>query len=132
MKFLVVTCIFTRHLTRRNFTRKHAERYPMDTNVFHRKQYSLLYLFDVFVICIVQIKALHQYDCLRANKATSAWGVEARVPFLDKDFINIAMSIDPEWKMVFDVFIEYSKNYFQQFSFKKISIILLIEFWLSI
>ena len=104
----------------------------MDTNVFHRKQYSLLYLFDVFVICIVQIKALHQYDCLRANKATSAWGVEARVPFLDKDFINIAMSIDPEWKMVFDVFIEYSKNYFQQFSFKKISIILLIEFWLSI
>lgn len=48
-----------------------------------------------------QIKALHQYDCLRANKATSAWGLEARVPFLDKEFINIAMTIDPEWKMVF-------------------------------
>ncbi|XP_019097199.1 PREDICTED: asparagine synthetase [glutamine-hydrolyzing] 3-like isoform X2 [Camelina sativa] len=47
-----------------------------------------------------KIKALHQYDCLRANKSTSAWGVEARVPFLDKEFINVAMSIDPEWKMI--------------------------------
>ncbi|VAI30541.1 unnamed protein product [Triticum turgidum subsp. durum] len=47
-----------------------------------------------------KIKALHQYDCLRANKATSAWGLEARVPFLDKEFINEAMSIDPEWKMI--------------------------------
>lgn len=49
---------------------------------------------------LIQIKALHLYDCLRANKSTSAWGVEARVPFLDKEFINIAMNIDPEWKMV--------------------------------
>lgn len=49
---------------------------------------------------IEQIKALHLYDCLRANKATSAWGLEARVPFLDKEFINVAMAIDPEWKMV--------------------------------
>ncbi|XP_048492320.1 asparagine synthetase [glutamine-hydrolyzing] isoform X3 [Beta vulgaris subsp. vulgaris] len=48
----------------------------------------------------VQIKALHLYDCLRANKATSAWGLEARVPFLDKEFINVVMSIDPEWKMI--------------------------------
>lgn len=48
----------------------------------------------------MQIKALHQYDCLRANKATSAWGLEARVPFLDKQFINTAMSIDPQNKMV--------------------------------
>ncbi|XP_017236466.1 asparagine synthetase [glutamine-hydrolyzing] [Daucus carota subsp. sativus] len=47
-----------------------------------------------------KIKALHQYDCLRANKATSAWGLEARVPFLDKEFINVAMNIDPEWKMI--------------------------------
>lgn len=47
-----------------------------------------------------KIKALHLYDCLRANKSTSAWGVEARVPFLDKEFINIAMDIDPEWKMI--------------------------------
>lgn len=48
----------------------------------------------------MQIKALHKYDCLRANKSTSAWGLEARVPFLDKEFINVAMNIDPEWKMV--------------------------------
>ncbi|KAB2065501.1 hypothetical protein ES319_A09G093200v1 [Gossypium barbadense] len=47
-----------------------------------------------------KIKALHQYDCLRANKATSAWGLEAQVPFLDKEFINVAMSIDPEAKMI--------------------------------
>ncbi|XP_072961473.1 asparagine synthetase [glutamine-hydrolyzing]-like [Typha angustifolia] len=47
-----------------------------------------------------KVKALYQYDCLRANKSTSAWGVEARVPFLDKEFINVAMSIDPEWKMI--------------------------------
>ncbi|PKA65143.1 Asparagine synthetase [glutamine-hydrolyzing] 2 [Apostasia shenzhenica] len=47
-----------------------------------------------------KIKALHLYDCLRANKATSAWGVEARVPFLDKTFVNIAMEIDPSWKMI--------------------------------
>ncbi|CAL0333140.1 unnamed protein product [Lupinus luteus] len=47
-----------------------------------------------------KIKALHLYDCLRANKSTSAWGIEARVPFLDKEFINTAMSIDPEWKMI--------------------------------
>lgn len=48
----------------------------------------------------LQIKALHQYDCLRANKSTSAWGLEARVPFLDKEFLNVAMNIDPESKMV--------------------------------
>ncbi|KAI9195338.1 hypothetical protein LWI28_013984 [Acer negundo] len=47
-----------------------------------------------------KIKALHQYDCLRANKSTSAWGLEARVPFLDKDFINVAMAIDPQFKMI--------------------------------
>ena len=46
------------------------------------------------------MKALHQYDCLRANKATSAWGLEVRVPFLDKEFIDVAMSMDPEWKLV--------------------------------
>ncbi|WVY91164.1 hypothetical protein V8G54_036678 [Vigna mungo] len=47
-----------------------------------------------------KIKALHQYDCLRANKSTFAWGLEARVPFLDKAFIDAAMNIDPEYKMV--------------------------------
>ncbi|KAL5077176.1 hypothetical protein RYX36_016160 [Vicia faba] len=47
-----------------------------------------------------KIKALHRYDCLRANKSTYAWGLEARVPFLDKDFIKAAMDIDPEFKMI--------------------------------
>lgn len=47
-----------------------------------------------------KIKALHQYDCLRANKATSAWGIEVRVPFLDKEFIRVAMGIDPECKLI--------------------------------
>ncbi|KAG0597217.1 hypothetical protein M758_UG321500 [Ceratodon purpureus] len=47
-----------------------------------------------------KLKALHLYDNLRANKSTSAWGLEARVPFLDKDFVNLAMSIDPAEKMV--------------------------------
>jgi len=46
-----------------------------------------------------KIKALHQFDCLRANKSTSAWGVEARVPFLDKEFIEFSMAFDPEEKM---------------------------------
>ncbi|WP_439405916.1 asparagine synthase B [Bradyrhizobium sp. DASA03076] len=43
--------------------------------------------------------ALSKYDCCRANKATAAWGVETRVPFLDKDFLDYAMSIDPADKM---------------------------------
>ncbi|MGY4478409.1 asparagine synthase (glutamine-hydrolyzing) [Bradyrhizobium sp. USDA 3364] len=43
--------------------------------------------------------ALSKYDCCRANKATAAWGVEARVPFLDKEFLDCAMSIDPTEKM---------------------------------
>ncbi|XP_062007550.1 asparagine synthetase [glutamine-hydrolyzing] 2-like [Rosa rugosa] len=47
-----------------------------------------------------KIKALHLYNCLRATKSTSAWGVEAHVPFLDKEFIKTAMNIDPEWKMI--------------------------------
>ena len=47
-----------------------------------------------------KLKNLHLYDCLRANKAMAAWGVEARVPFLDKEFIDIAMGIDPKNKMV--------------------------------
>jgi asparagine synthase (glutamine-hydrolysing) len=43
--------------------------------------------------------ALSKYDCCRANKATAAWGLEARVPFLDKEFLDYAMSIDPADKM---------------------------------
>lgn len=49
---------------------------------------------------------LHMFDCLRANKSMSAWGIEARVPFLDKDFMDVAMRIDPEDKMCKDGKIE--------------------------
>ena len=42
---------------------------------------------------------LHQYDCLRANKSLSAWGVEGRVPFLDKEFLDVAMRTNPKAKM---------------------------------
>jgi asparagine synthase (glutamine-hydrolysing) len=47
-----------------------------------------------------KLDALHFYDCNRANKAMAAWGVEARVPFLDLEFIEVAMSIDAEHKRV--------------------------------
>jgi asparagine synthase (glutamine-hydrolysing) len=43
---------------------------------------------------------LHMYDCLRANKTLAAWGVEGRVPFLDKEFMDVAMRINPEDKMI--------------------------------
>lgn len=46
-----------------------------------------------------KLDRLHLYDCLRANKAMAAWGVEARVPFLDLEFIDYAMHLDPELKM---------------------------------
>jgi len=42
---------------------------------------------------------LHLYDCLRANKALAAWGVEGRVPFLDKEFMDVAMQLNPKDKM---------------------------------
>ncbi|ANE52141.1 asparagine synthase B [Flavisolibacter tropicus] len=42
---------------------------------------------------------LHLYDCLRANKSLAAWGVEGRVPFLDKEFMDVAMRINPKDKM---------------------------------
>ena len=47
-----------------------------------------------------KLSRLHSYDCLRANKAMAAWGVEARVPFLDKEFLDVAMSINPADKMI--------------------------------
>jgi len=50
--------------------------------------------------CVKRVKNLHLADCLRANKSTSAWGLEARVPFLDKEFLEVAMNIDPQEKMV--------------------------------
>lgn len=46
------------------------------------------------------LKRLHQWDVLRANKAPFAWGVETRVPFLDKAFLDLVMNIDPQEKMV--------------------------------
>ncbi len=42
---------------------------------------------------------LYQYDCLRANKSLAAWGVEGRVPFLDKEFLDVAMRLNPASKM---------------------------------
>ena len=46
-----------------------------------------------------KLSKLHLYDCLRANKSLSAWGVEGRVPFLDKEFLDVAMTLDPSYKM---------------------------------
>ena len=46
-----------------------------------------------------KMSKLYMYDCLRANKSLAAWGVEGRVPFLDKEFLDIAMSLNPELKM---------------------------------
>ena len=46
-----------------------------------------------------KLSRLYQYDCLRANKSLAAWGVEGRVPFLDKEFLDIAMSLNPKAKM---------------------------------
>ncbi|MCR5244165.1 MAG: asparagine synthase B [Bacteroidales bacterium] len=46
-----------------------------------------------------KLSKLHQYDCLRANKSLAAWGVEGRVPFLDKEFLDVAMRLNPEAKM---------------------------------
>ena len=48
---------------------------------------------------IRKVSKLHLYDCLRANKSIAAWGVECRVPFLDKEFLDVAMRINPADKM---------------------------------
>ncbi len=48
---------------------------------------------------IRKVNRLHLFDCLRANKSMASWGVEARVPFLDKEFLDVAMNINPEVKM---------------------------------
>jgi len=47
-----------------------------------------------------KLKLLSKYDCLRANKSTAAWGVEARCPFLDREFLDVALAIDPSEKMI--------------------------------
>lgn len=46
-----------------------------------------------------KIKQLYKYDCLRSNKSMAAWGVESRVPFLDLEFLDIAMNLNPEDKL---------------------------------
>ena len=47
-----------------------------------------------------KLDKLYQYDCLRANKSLAAWGIEGRVPFLDKEFMDVAMRINPQDKMI--------------------------------
>ena len=47
-----------------------------------------------------KVNKLHMFDCLRANKSMAAWGIEARVPFLDKEFVDTAMRLNPELKMI--------------------------------
>ncbi|HPF03475.1 MAG TPA: asparagine synthase B [Bacteroidales bacterium] len=47
-----------------------------------------------------KLRKLHLYDCLRANKSLAAWGVEGRVPFLDKEFLDVAMRLNPRDKMI--------------------------------
>ena len=47
-----------------------------------------------------KLDKLHMYDCLRANKSLAAWGIEGRVPFLDKEFIDVAMRLNPQDKMI--------------------------------
>ena len=47
-----------------------------------------------------KLNKLHMYDCLRANKSLAAWGIEGRVPFLDKEFMDVAMRINPDDKMI--------------------------------
>lgn len=48
---------------------------------------------------VQRVKNLNLSDCLRANKSTAAWGLEARVPFLDKEFLDVSMGFDPQEKM---------------------------------
>ncbi|GMM29645.1 asparagine synthase (glutamine-hydrolyzing) 1 [Martiniozyma asiatica (nom. inval.)] len=50
--------------------------------------------------CVKRVKNLHYADCLRANKSTMAWGLEARVPFLDKEFLEVCLNIDPKDKVI--------------------------------
>tara|TARA_R110002051_G_scaffold10175_2_gene38509 strand:- start:1186 stop:2856 length:1671 start_codon:yes stop_codon:yes gene_type:complete len=47
-----------------------------------------------------KLDKLHMYDCLRANKSLAAWGIEGRVPFLDKEFMDVAMRLNPQDKMI--------------------------------
>ncbi len=64
------------------------------------KQLLLWLQEEFFQETVRKVQALYQFDCLRANKSTMAWGVEARVPFLDRHFLDVAMAIDPAEKMI--------------------------------
>lgn len=55
---------------------------------------------EMFEETVDKLSRLHMYDCLRCNKSMSAWGVEPRVPFLDADFLDVAMDLDPQEKMI--------------------------------
>ncbi|KAI9598525.1 asparagine synthase [Syncephalis fuscata] len=55
---------------------------------------------DFHAETVQRVKNLHTADCLRANKSTMAWGLEARVPFLDRDFLDACMTIDPKDKLI--------------------------------
>ena len=57
---------------------------------------------DLHQETVRKLKDLHLFDCLRANKSTAAWGVEARVPFLDRDFLDVSMTMNPVQKMCHD------------------------------
>ena len=48
--------------------------------------------------CVKRVNELHHFDCLRANKSTMAWGLEARVPFLDQKFVDYGIPIHPQLK----------------------------------
>lgn len=64
-----------------------------------------------------KMSKLHLYDCLRANKSLMAWGVEGRVPFLDKDFIDIAMRLNPSDKM--NIKLAYGKQRMEKWILRK-------------
>jgi len=57
---------------------------------------------DLHEETVRKLDKLHMYDCLRANKSLAAWGIEGRVPFLDKEFMDVAMRLNPEDKMIID------------------------------
>jgi len=54
------------------------------------------------MIPIFQVKDLHKFDCIRANKSMMAWGVEPRMPFLDREFLEYTMDLNPMLKMCGD------------------------------
>ena len=64
--------------------------------------YSRPHLQEFHEETVRKVRQLNKYDCLRANKSTMAWSVEARTPFLDRRFLEKAFSFDPKYKMCRD------------------------------